>query len=116
MHDNPAREPELVPLEVPLPADAARLFGYPGDSRFVGLHWEPAVNEVRSTDGRFYHGFGTIPLFLGVLELGGPPARPPATPPGRAPAVEVLPRLGEAVPMDGSGPHHAIGHPAAGNA
>jgi hypothetical protein len=64
MQDNPEREPELVPLEVPLPADAARLFGYPGDSRFVGFYWEAARDEVYYNDARFYEGLGTTPVFL----------------------------------------------------
>jgi hypothetical protein len=64
MQDKPEREPELVPLEVPLPADAAKLFGYPGESRFVGFFWDPIGDEVYYDDTRFYNGYGTTPVFL----------------------------------------------------
>jgi hypothetical protein len=59
----PDREPEVTPLEVPLPPDAARLFGYPGDARLVAFHWEPAGDEVVYDDGRL-SGTGESFVFL----------------------------------------------------
>ena len=47
---------ELIPLPIPVPPDLAEAFGYPGDSRFVGVSWQPAGDEVVYHDGR---SFGT---------------------------------------------------------
>lgn len=48
----PDRIPDLVPLEVPVPPDAARTFGYRGEARFVAFYWEPSGDEVMFDDGR----------------------------------------------------------------
>src|SRR5262249_18261652 len=56
-------EPELIPLEVPVPPEVARTFGYRGDARFVGFYWEPAGDEVVYDDGRL-SGTGSSYAFL----------------------------------------------------
>jgi hypothetical protein len=54
---------ELIALELPVPPDAVRLFGYPGQARFVGFFWEPAGDEVVYDDGRL-SGTGASFVFL----------------------------------------------------
>lgn len=59
----PGRKPQLIPLEVPVPPEAVRTFGYPGGARFVGFLWEPAGDEVVYDDGQL-SGIGASHAFL----------------------------------------------------
>ena len=45
--------PEVfVPLDIPVPPNAARVFGYPAWARHVAFYWEPAGDELCYDDGR----------------------------------------------------------------
>jgi hypothetical protein len=59
------RDPSLPgsPVDVPLPPQLAETFGYPGQARYVGLYWTPAVDEVMFEDGRMA-GIGASWAFL----------------------------------------------------
>jgi hypothetical protein len=46
--------PELIPLDVPVPPALTEVFGYRGQARFVGFHWEPSGDDVVFDDGRVF--------------------------------------------------------------
>lgn len=42
----------FVPLDIPVPQNAAAVFGYPGSASHVAFHWEPLGDELCYDDGR----------------------------------------------------------------
>jgi len=65
-HNRPSEgepNPELIPLDVPVPPGLAHVFGYRGAARFVGFHFEPSGDDVLLDDGRQF-GTGDAWSFL----------------------------------------------------
>jgi hypothetical protein len=74
-------------LNVPVPPSLARLCGYPGEARYVGLCWQPCGDECEFDDGRscgtgswqFYLGFTqhrAVAPALAPFDLGSSDAEP----------------------------------------
>jgi hypothetical protein len=74
-------------LAIPVPPGLAKLCGYPGDARYVGLCWQPCGDEVEYDDGQM-SGTGSWGPYLAYtqhlavgptlikLELGSSDAEP----------------------------------------
>jgi hypothetical protein len=54
-------------LDVPVPPGLARLCGYPGDARYVGLCWQPCGDECEFDDGCTY-GTGSWGPYLAYTQ------------------------------------------------
>lgn len=53
----------FVPLDIPVPPNAASAFGYPDTALYVAFYWEPLGDELCYDDGRIA-GTGTWHAFL----------------------------------------------------
>jgi hypothetical protein len=53
----------FVPVDIPVPPNAAAAFGYPGTADYVAFYWEPVGDELCYDDGRIA-GTGSWHPFL----------------------------------------------------